>query len=393
MEIEVSKLYLDIDEAVKEDKRYIFLRGGSRSGKSYQIITYLILYALQNKDTTITIVRDTLVSIRNSILIDFQEVMNKMGFYNPEQFNKTEVIYKFDNGSLIRFLGADDNSGKLRGMRQDVVFINEITSVSQEAFVQLDIRTTGFIIADYNPSAPEDWFVYDFETKPESKLIISTYKSNPFLEERIIKSIEGLKDIDPEMYEVYALGKKIKPRETIFINWEVVDEPPRYSKVLGFGLDWGYSDDPTACVFGIINEVDNIIYLKEMFYDKGLTTDDILFKLQENGIRKEFDLICDSSEPRMIDAVRAGGWKKAKGVKKEAGSVLFGITEMKKFKLQIDKSSTNLIEELKNYKWHKDRSGNITSKPVGHKGDHLIDSARYLITEMALKPKTKYSFV
>ena len=393
MEIEVSKLYLDIDKAIKKGKRYVFLRGSSRSGKTYQVITYLILHALQTPNTTITIVRDTLVSIRNSVLIDFQNIMTLMGFYQPEQFNKTEVIYKFDNGSLVRFLGADDNTGKLRGMKQDIVFINEITSISQESFIQLDIRTTGFIIGDYNPSAPEDWFVYQMEEKDDAQLIISTYKQNPFLDERIRKSIENLKDIDPEMYDVYALGKKIKPRETIFINWEVVKEAPRYSKMLGIGLDWGYSDDPTACVMGIINEPDNIIYLKELFYDKGLTTDDILFKLKDAGVQKEFDLICDSSEPRMIDAVKMGGWRKARGVKKEAGSVLFGITEMKKYKLQIDESSTNLIEELKNYKWHKDRSGNITSKPVGHKGDHLIDAARYLITEMAFKPKTKYSFV
>ena len=114
MEVSVSTLYLDIDKAVKENKRYIFLRGSSRSGKTYQTISYLVLYALQNPQTTITIVRDTLVSIRNSVLIDFQEVMNQMGLYSPDKFNKSEVIYRFDNGSMVRFLGADDNSGKNR---------------------------------------------------------------------------------------------------------------------------------------------------------------------------------------------------------------------------------------------------------------------------------------
>lgn len=391
MEVNVSKLYLDIDKAVKAGKRHIFLRGSSRSGKTYQTISYLILYILQNPNTTITIVRDTLVSIRNSVLLDFQEVMNQMGMYNPEQFNKTEVIYRFDNGGLVRFLGCDDNTGKIRGMKQDIVFINEITSVSQEAFIQLDIRTSKFIIADYNPSASEDWYVYDLETKPDNQLLISTYKENPFLDERIVKSIEDLKDIDPEMYEVYALGKKIKPRETIFINWEVVKEAPRYSKMLGVGIDWGYSNDECACVWGLINEPDNIIYLKEVFYEKGLSSDDILFKMKQGGIQKGFDIICDSSEPRMIDELKKGGFSKARGVKKEAGSVLYGITEMKKWKLQIDESSTNLIEELKNYKWFKDRSGNITSKTIGR--DHLLDSARYLITEMTYKPKTKYTFM
>ena len=102
MEVKVSTLYLDIDKAVKEGKRHIFLRGSSRSGKTYQTISYLILYILQNPNTTITIVRDTLVSIRNSVLLDFQEVMNQMGLYNPELFNKTEVIYRFDNGSMVR---------------------------------------------------------------------------------------------------------------------------------------------------------------------------------------------------------------------------------------------------------------------------------------------------
>ena len=210
-------------------------------------------------------------------------------------------------------------------------------------------------------------------------------------DERIVKSIEGLKDIDPEMYEVYALGKKIKPRETIFINWEVVNEAPRYSKMLGVGIDWGYSNDECACVWGLINEPDNIIYLKEVFYDRGLSSDDILFKLKEGGIQKTFEIVCDSSEPRMIDEIKKGGYSRARGVKKEAGSVLYGITEMKKWKLQIDASSTNLIDELKNYKWFKDRSGNITSKTTGK--DHLLDAARYLITEMTYKPKVKYSFM
>jgi phage terminase large subunit len=391
MEVSVSTLYLDIDKAVKENKRYIFLRGSSRSGKTYQTISYLVLYALQNPQTTITIVRDTLVSIRNSVLIDFQEVMNQMGLYSPDKFNKSEVIYRFDNGSMVRFLGADDNSGKLRGMKQDVVFINEITSVSQDAFLQLDIRTTGFMICDYNPSEQDDWYVYQMEEKDEAQLIISTYKQNPFLEKSVVKAIEDLKDIDPELYEIYALGKKVKPRETIFMNWSIVSEAPRYSKMLGIGLDWGYSSDPCACVLVLINEPDNILYVKELFYEQGLTTDDIAYKLDDTGVQKSFDLICDSSEPRMIDELKKRKWNKARGVKKEAGSVLFGITELKKYKIQIDATSTNLIDEMKNYKWFKDRSGRITSKTAGQ--DHLIDSMRYVVMEMSNKSKTKYSFM
>lgn len=391
MEVQASILYHKIEEAVKDGKRLISLRGSSRSGKTYQTILYLVLYSIQNPSTTITIVRDTLVSIRNSVLLDFQEVMELLGFYNPELFNKTEVIYRFENGSMVRFLGADDNSAKLRGMKQDIVFINEITSVSFEAFTQLSMRTTKFIIADYNPTATEDWFWYELEQAQNAHLIVSTYRENPFLEKSVIESIENLKNLDPELYEVYALGKRIKPRETIFINWEIVDEAPRYSKMLGVGLDWGYSNDECACVFGLINEPDNTIYLKEVFYEKGLGVEDIAFKMDEGGLQKTFDIVCDSSEPRMIDELKKRGYKKAIPVKKEAGSVLWGITEMKKYKLLIDRTSENLITELKNYRWSKDRSGNITSKPSGR--DHLIDASRYLITQMAYKPKPKYSFV
>jgi len=390
MEVKASELYLKIDQAVNDGKRLISLRGSSRSGKTYQIITYLILYAIQ-RPTTITIVRDTLVSIRNSVLIDFMEVMESMGFYNPESFNKSEVIYKFDNGSLIRFLGADDNSAKLRGMKQDIVFINEITSVSMESFTQLNMRTTNFIIADYNPTASEGWYWYELEVGENATLITSTYKENPFLDKKVIDAIENLKTLDPEMYEVYALGNRVKPRETIFVNWEVVKEAPRYSKMLGVGLDWGYSQDECACVWGLINEPDNTIYLKEVFYEKGLLVDDIAYKLEEGGIQKTFDIVCDSSEPRMLDELKKRGYKKVVGVKKEAGSVLFGINLMKQYKILIDETSVNLINEIRNYRWSKDRSGNITSKPSGK--DHLIDSSRYLISQMAHKPKTKYSFV
>jgi phage terminase large subunit len=144
-------------------------------------------------------------------------------------------------------------------------------------------------------------------------------------------------------------------------------------------------------VWGLINEADNIIYLKEVFYEKGLLVDDIAYKLDEGGIQKTFDIVADSSEPRMLEELKKRGYKKIIPTKKEAGSVLFGINLMKQYKIQIDETSTNLIEEFKNYRWGKDRSGNITSKPTGK--DHLVDSSRYLISQMAYKPKPKYSFV
>jgi phage terminase large subunit len=316
---------------IEQGNRFVVNQGGTRSGKTYALAQMFLHRFFTRKNYTLTISRKSFPALRGSVMRDIFDIMKEWGLYKEDNHKKTVNEYHLpERGNLIEFVSADEPQ-KMRGRKRTDLWLNEANEFSYEDFFQFNMRTTGQVYIDFNPSDSFHWIYDKLLTKPETEctFIHSTYKDNPFLAKEIVREIESLKDIDPEMYEVYALGKKIKPRETIFINWEVVKEAPRYSKMLGVGIDWGYSNDECACVWGLVNEPDNIIYLKEVFYDKGLSSDDILFKMKEGGIQKGFDIICDSSEPRMIDELKKGGFSKSRGVKKEAGSVLYGITEMK----------------------------------------------------------------
>jgi len=387
MEFETTILYLDIQDKIKEDKRYIFLRGSSRSGKTFTALQHLIITALANPDTTITIARETQVSIKNTILIDFKEVLMSLNLWEDSRFNKVEMVYRMDNNSIIRFIGMDDTTGKLRGMKSDIVFVDEVNTVSFEPWVQLDIRTEQYILAAYNPEIDERWWGLEYEGKENGVMIHSTWKGNPFLDDRIIKSIQELKELDPDLYEIYSEGRVVPPREKIFVNYDKYSDEPRY-KERYIGLDWGFATDPCAVVEVLMDGKD--VYCKELLYQAGTTNDDLIFILQELGIDRETLIVADSAEPKSIQDLRRGGFN-IRGVKKGQGSVLYGISKMKQHKIHIHEDSLNLYREFSELKFKKDRSGRVTNTPIGD--DHLIDSVRYVIMEFADKPEQTYHFL
>ena len=387
MEIQTTELYLKIQNALQENKRYIFLRGSSRSGKTITALQHIIITALSKPNSLITIARETQVSIKNTILVDFKGVLEDLNLWEESRYNKVEMVYRFPNKSIIRFVGMDDSSGKLRGMKSDIVFVDEVNTVSFEPFVQLDIRTQQYIIAAYNPEITEDWWGLEYESKEEGVMIHTTYKQNPFLDERIIKSIQELKELDPDLYEIYAEGRVVPPREKIFVNYDKYSEEPRH-KERYIGLDWGFASDPCAVVEVIIDDKD--VYCRELLYQAGTTNEDLIFILRELGIDRETQIVADSSEPKSIQDLRRGGFN-IRGVKKGSGSVLYGIQKMKQKRIHIHEESINLYKEFTELKFKKDRSGRVTNTPVGD--DHLIDAVRYVIMEFADKPKSTYHFI
>jgi len=239
MEIHTTKIYLDIENALQENKRYIFLRGSSRSSKTTTALQHLIITALSKPNTLITIARETQVSIKNTILMDFKGVLTNLNLWEDSRYNKVEMVYKFPNNSIVRFIGLDDSTGKLRGLKSEYVMVDEVNTVSMEAFVQLDIRCEKYIIAAYNPEITEDWWGLEYEKKENGCMIHSSWRDNPFLDDRIIQSIKELKELDPDLYQIYSEGKIVPPREKIFVNYDKYTEEPRY-KERYIGLDWGY---------------------------------------------------------------------------------------------------------------------------------------------------------
>jgi phage terminase large subunit len=387
MELQTTKIYLDIEKALQENKRYIFLRGSSRSSKSITALQHLIVTALSKPESLITIARETQVSIKNTILMDFKWVLTSLNLWEDYRYNKVEMVYKFPNNSIVRFIGLDDSTGKLRGLKSQYIMVDEVNTVSFESFMQLDIRCEKYIIAAYNPEITEDWWGLSYETKENGCMIHSTFKDNPFLDETIIQSIKELKELDPDLYQIYAEGKIVPPREKIFVNYDKYSEEPKY-KERYIGLDWGFATDPCAVVEVLINDKD--VYCRELLYQAGTTNEDLIFILKELGINKETIIIADSSEPKSIQDLKRGGFN-IRGVKKGQGSVLYGISKMKQHKIHIHEDSLNLYREFSELKFKKDRSGRVTNTPMGD--DHLIDAVRYVITEFTDKPKTTYHFI
>lgn len=388
MKIQATKIFADINTAVQDGKRYIFLRGSSRSSKTTSAVQYIVVEALKTPNISITIARATQVSIKNTIMVDFLEILEQMNILHTGKLNKVDMTYSFPNGSMIRFVGLDDTTGRLRGLKSTIVLVDEYNTIDRNSWVQLDIRTEKYLIACYNPEVEEDFWGFDYEKKENSSLYISSWRDNPFLSQEIINSIMELKDIDYDLWQIYSEGKLVPPREKIFIQPETFSGVPTNIKSSYIGIDFGYGADPCAVIRVDVSS-DNKIYATELLYEHGLTNQDLIFRLNELGVSKSLDIIGDSSEPKSIEEIRRAGFK-IRGVKKGDGSVLFGIQKLRTFKIFVNELSANLITEFKGYKFKRDRSGRLTSTPEG--ADHLLDCLRYCVMEFVDKPKPSYSF-
>jgi len=363
----------NFDAIQNDDIRFIINQGGSRSSKTYSLCQLLIIHALTNPGIVISIVRKSFPALRSTVMRDFFEIMESLDIYDQNLHHKTENTYRFTNGSIIEFFSVDD-AQKLRGRKRDIVFANEANELSFEEFQQLNMRTTKKFILDFNPSDNYSW-IYDLKNKDNSILIKSTYKDNPFLEDTIIKEIENLINIDEGYYRIYALGEQAILKSTIFSNYDIGDY---IQGELYYGLDIGFNH-PMALVE--ISVYDGRIYCRELIYAKGMTVKDLLDKIQELNINKNKEILVDSARPDVIEDLRRGGYN-AKAARKE---VTEGINSVKSYRLMVDKNSTNLIKELRNYKW-KTNGDIILDEPV-KLYDDAIDALRYAVHWYHLRNK------
>jgi phage terminase large subunit len=340
--------------------------GGTRSGKSYGIIQYLIFEVLQTPQT-ITIVRKTIPSLKKTVMKDFKDIMQGLGLWNDESMNIADRIYTTSNGGQIQFINTDDPD-KLRGLKSDILFIDEANEVDEDAYFQLSIRTTGKIILAYNPTvSPYSWL----RQMQDCERFTTSYRNNPYLPKEMIKSIEDLQTKNPKLWKIYGLGEYAANDKAIY-QFEVVDDFD--AEFVAFGLDWGYGGDELALV-AVFKEGDNL-YLEELIYEKGMVMKDIADRLTKLDINKSYEIFCDSSEPRSIEELYRYGFN-AKPVKKGPDSIRFGISVLQNYKLHILKTSTNLINEMYGYQYATDKHGYTTDTPEGGL-DHLLDAARYV---------------
>lgn len=371
LQIQTSKTFEDINS----EKRIVLLRGGSRSGKSYSAVQYLIVKGLEEEGSVISIVRKSFPSLRISALRDFRTIMNDLGLWEEDRWMATEKAYAFPNGSLIEFLSVDD-AEKRKGTKRDYLFIDEANELNYEDFFQLFIRTTTKTILAFNPSFSKTHWIYtQVLIHPEAEEYISTYRDNPFLDHRIAEEIERLKDISPSYYAVYGNAEFGMVEGLVFDNVTIVDELPEGSKLLGYGFDAGYSNDPSSIV-ALYQSGDDMVY-DEIVYMKGLLTNQLanfILAAYDNYGRSEVWI--DSSEPRLRDEIFRYGIN-IKSVVKGKDSIMNGIDLMKQRRILVTKRSSNLINEFFSYSWKKDKDGKVLNEPEDI-NNHGVDACRYV---------------
>jgi phage terminase large subunit len=352
--------------ALHSDKRFIINEGGSRSSKTVSLCQLIILYALQNPNKVVSIVRKTFPSIRATVMRDFFDVMKELNIYSKDSHNMTEHIYYFPNGSMVEFFSVDDEQ-KIRGRKRDLCWCNEANELFYDDFSQLNMRTVEKMIFDYNPSESLSW-LYELDHN-QSIVIKSTYKDNPFLPEAIRKQIEDFKRTDPDMYAIYALGQRVSSKANVYQGWEFVEEKPIRFEQYIYGLDFGYNH-PTALIKVYFHEKD--LYLEPVIYQSYLTLPDLISQMQELGVSKQVEIMADHARPEMIQEILGAGYniyKANKEVKK-------GIDNVKTFKVYA-KNDKHLRKEFENYKWKKVNDA-MSEEPI-KLHDDAMDAIRYAV--------------
>jgi len=357
----------------------IVQQGGTYSGKTFNILIALHQYLnvqRKNDRLVVSIVSCTVPHLKRGALRDFSEICAHLG--GLDSWQKTDNTFKLGN-SLIEFFSADDD-GKVRGGKRDVLFVNEGNLINHERYRQLAIRTRQTVIIDYNPVA-EFWCHEHVLKRKDILFKRSTYRDNPATPQKVIDDIERLKEVDDQLYRVYALGLTGRIQGLVFERIELVNDFPDNAKKQCYGLDFGFTNDPTALVrFG---ELHGEIYADEVLYETGLTNQDISEKMRAAGIRKNAEIYADSAEPKSIEELRREGWN-VRPARKGSDSIRYGINLLKQRKINITKRSTNMDKERRNYRWKEDRDGRPLDKPVDAY-NHALDALRYAAV-MKLRP-------
>jgi phage terminase large subunit len=378
VEVEYTVVFEKTVESYESGKyRLIAHEGSTRSTKTYSNCQFLSLYVPHKYKKSISIVSPSLPHLKRGARRDFLEILDNANLYDDNSFNKTDQVYHYPNGSYAEFFGAED-AGKVRGPGRDILYVNEANLLPYSIYKQLALRTKEIIIIDYNPADENSW-VYDEADKPGNILIHSTYKDNPYLSKQQISEIEGLKDADENLWKVFGLGLRGTSSETIWTHWKPCSEMP-YGET-AYGLDFGFNH-PTALIKIVFN--DGNAYVQELIYENKLTTNELADRMKEFNIGYD-EIFCDHSRPETIEELARCGLN----VKKANKDVVEGIRKVKSMPVYVTNDSTNLIKELRNYKWKVDKEGKVLDEPVKF-NDDACDALRYGLYSKLANPEPEY---
>lgn len=375
--IKGNKVLRTTAQAFQDGSEVVIHRGGTGSGKTFDIIQFLIVTAAGNTNKVITTVSESRPHLEIGAIRILQNVMKQHGLWEQERWNISKSVYQFASGSVIEFFSAD-RIDKALGARRDWLYGNEINSLKKDVWDELARRSEN-VIADFNPTAQfwlEDWI----ENYDRAKVIKSNYLDNPDLPEHERARIAKRAARDQNFRRIHIDCEYGIFEGLVFTDWQQVDEVPEGR--VKFGLDFGFTNDPTALVKVV--ETGEALYADELIYRTGLHNRELAALMAEVGLTKNYDeVFADSAEPKTIDELRLAGFN-VKKAEKPQGSVNAGIDKLKSRPLYITKRSVNLIRELRNYSWVADKNGQPTNKPVDA-FNHAIDAMRYAISVKKLE--------
>lgn len=354
------------------------VQGGTSAGKTFGIIPILINIAATDKLTEISIVAESIPHLKRGAIKDFKKIMQLTGRWFDNRWNATDFKYTFANGSVIEFFSADTDA-KLRGARRDYLYMNECNNMTFHAYTELAARTKKGIYLDWNP-VNEFWFHTELQNDNDVDFITVTYMDNEACPESALNFILKAKEkastssFWANWYRVYGLGQVGSLEGVIFENWKQCDTIPKEAEFIAYGMDFGFTNDPSTLI--AVYRYNSELYLDELIYNTGLTNSDLINKMKDLGIINYNMIVADSAEPKSIEDIRRAGYR-IEAAKKGADSIRNSIDTLQAHKLNVTKNSTNLIKELRNYKWVTDTSGNKTSNPIDDY-NHAIDAVRYV---------------
>lgn len=368
---EVSDLFMVNKET---EERTVVNQGGTSSGKTYSIMQLLFEMAMNEPDLVVTIVGQDIPNLKKGAYRDAKTILNQSPILQVwfPYINESERVIRCINGSVLEFTSFKDEQDAKSGKR-DVLFINECDGIAYGIYWQLDMRTRRKVFLDYNPSA-RFWVHDNVIGRKNVKLIISDHRCNPFLSKEEHEKIEKIEDY--ELWKVYARGKTGKLKGLIFPEFRIVDRMPEVLECKGnwYGLDFGYTNDPTA--LENMRLAHGELWVDELLFEAGYDNPMIARVMKTNGIMRRDVVIADCAEPKSISEINSFGFN-VRPSSKGPDSIKNGIQILQRYKINVTRRSTGIIQEMKRYKWKVDKNGVMLNVPI-EVWNHGIDAIRYV---------------